>query len=99
MALKDLLKNVTKKIVIDKNTGEIQTGRQTFRGVTYSLTTLQPTQTELKTILKKILHTIEGNETGGIDELTDQQKKDFLLIFYQLAFAQESRATGCFHPS
>lgn len=98
MALKDLLKRVTANVVIDES-GKVQTGRQTFRGVTYGLTTLQPKQSDLRAILQKIINTIDGNISGGLDELTDQQKKEFLLIFYQLAFAQESRATGCFHPS
>ena len=46
-----------------------------------------------------MLSIIETNEANGEQNLTDKQKKKFLLDFYRLAFAQESRASGCFHPS
>lgn len=99
MSLKNLLSGVNKKL--GQGGAEIQSndkGLPFFRGLDYDLTTSQPTQAELKGILSGILATIEENLDAG-EEMTDRQKKDFILTFYRLAFAQESRGTGCFHPS
>lgn len=99
MSLKNLLNTAKSKtggksgLTITDNDG-----MPTFLGLEYGITTKQPSQAELKTILSGILDTITANEQNGL-EMTNKQKNEFLLTFYRLAFAQESRAVGCFHPS
>lgn len=99
MSLKNLLGAVNNKIGGKSGAQVIaSSGVPLFKGLDYGLTTKQPDQTELKAILSGILDTINQNELTG-SEMTDKQKKAFLLTFYRLAFAQESRGSGCFHPS
>lgn len=99
MSLKNLMKTISNKTAGVIITDDSEDAKPTFRGIDYGLTTLQPTQSELKNTLSTIIETILDNEKIGQEELTDQQKKDFILTFYRLTFAQESRAVGCFHPS
>lgn len=102
MSLKNLVNNAKRK-TSGHQLGNINVlgdpnEKPSFIGLDYQLTTRQPTQGEIKQTLYTIIDIIEANEQAGRD-LTDDQKKKFLLIFYRLAFAQESRASGCFHPS
>ena len=48
----------------------------------------------MRQLLKAILEDLEGLQT-----IPKPLKKGYLLAFFRLAFSQDARAKGCFHPS
>lgn len=101
MGLKDLVKQAKKTVLVDGNGNKIEkdTSKVPFIGIDFNLPNEPLEQTKLKNTLETILSTIKDNEKNNLTELTDQQKKAFILTFYRLALSQDARAVGCFHPS
>lgn len=110
MSLKSLRKKIESKQLskggVVANTAP-SSGYPAFLGLDYNLPFEQLNLYDLTDTIKDILSMLEEAKKGQKIEahqpqnigLSDTIKKKLILIFYRLAFAQESRAVGCFHPS
>jgi len=95
MSLKNLVNKVRKSQIKSNTPLDKFDDQKAFSGLDYNLHLKSPTDAELLSLLEGFTSIIKSNPNG----LTDKQKKAFILAFYRLAFAQESRAKGVFHPS
>lgn len=95
MSLKNLVNKVRKNKITPTGQLDKFDDKKAFSVLEYNLHLKSPTDKQLLSILEDLTDTIRNNPKG----LTDKQKKAFILAFYRLAFAQESRAKGVFHPS
>lgn len=93
MSLKNLVSKAKRAEIKGNNQGGVD--KPIFMNLDYNIAHLTPPDDQLLTLLEGITTIIK--QGGGI--ISEQQKKAFLLTFYRLAFSQEPRAGGCFHPS
>lgn len=94
MSLKNLV-NKAKKSTLQPQNKAVDDSRIAFAGVTYDLPFRTPKDEDLLKLLEGMTETIKKSGNN----LTGEQKKALLLSFYRLAFSQDARAGGVFHPS
>ena len=92
MSLKSLV-NKAKKSQIKTDNAKV-TDKPAFASINFNLPFITPPDNEILTILQ---HYIDLIRTNGA--LSPSDKKALILSTYRLAFSQEPRAGGCFHPS
>lgn len=100
MSLKNLVSKVKKiQTVNAPSTGggavNSGSGLRAFGALDYNLNLITPDTEALKSTLQGFLDSMET--TKG--KLSDKDKKRLLLMAFRLAYSQDERATGCFHPS
>lgn len=93
MSLKDLVKLVKKGTIQQANTATNNTRTATI-ALDYDIQHRTPKEADLLLMLEQMADIIRQSGT-----LKEADKKRFILTFFRLAFSQDARATGCFHPS
>lgn len=92
MSLKNLV-NKAKKSKITKAKGSTKTSSvASFQSLNYNLHLRTPDEEKLVEIFEDCIKLIHSG-------YSDEVKKKLLLATYRIALSQDSRATGCFHPS
>ena len=100
MSLKDLVEQAKKSTVTPVHSGNDQIPRKkstvpSFQSVSYDIDFETPSKKDLITLLETILSQLKA---AG-DEIPSYTMKRIILAFYRIAFSQDARAEGCFHPS
>lgn len=99
MSLKRLLNRVKQGNVISNGKVLQEDGKVVFGSIKYSLNSHQLPMQELSETLEQLQKIIYNNIDKGSESFNTEDTKGFLLKLFELAFSQESRAVGCFHPS
>lgn len=94
MSLKNLVRKA-KKSQVNTSQATVETDKPAFASLEYNLPFITPPDADILTLLEGFADTIKQNG----NQLKEADKKAFILAFYRLAFSQEARAKGCFHPS
>lgn len=95
MSLKNLVKQAKKATIKNTNGGvSVSSGTPSFQSLIYGLHYLTPKANDLRAILTDFLALMDKNP-----EPTETDKKRLILAFFRLAFSQDARAKGVFHPS
>tara|TARA_Y100000034_G_scaffold29728_1_gene36197 strand:+ start:67563 stop:68510 length:948 start_codon:yes stop_codon:yes gene_type:complete len=94
------LKNLVNKARTVRNAHNIGQARgaklsNNFNALTYDLNHRMPSKDEIKSILTGLLDDLNAHD----GELTTEYKNRLILASFRLAFSQDARAVGCFHPS
>lgn len=93
MSIKNLVNQAKKATVKSANPTSGSTV-PTFQSLTYGIHYLTPPTDHLRALLTDFLALLDKTP-----EPTDKDKKKLLLAFYRLAFSQDARVRGAFHPS
>lgn len=94
MSLKNLVKQAKRATVSNTGGSSNNTGTPPFLSLDYNINYLTPNNDKLRDLLKDFLALLDKTP-----QPTEAEKKRLILAFYRLAFSQEARAKGCFHPS
>lgn len=95
MSLKDLVKKAKRSQVGEQQPEQAAGVSPAFINLDYNLPHSAFSDNDILTLLEGFSATIRQ---GG-NQIDSTTKKKLILAFYRLAFLQEPRAKGCFHPS